>query len=142
MTLERANPLPAGNYWQDVFASYWPGFTQWLQAHQDTVRVTGYETTETNDLLDQDGDEARRWYAFSVSAPTQWDGPGYPTINDSGAKTSDQTVTKPSVTFYGEVVGPGQKSTLEQIEDSVTSGGKYALIALGFIAVIAIASKR
>ena len=79
----RENPLPIGDYWVDVFAKDWTKFGAWLSAHEDTVQVMSTESTWANNSdppIDAQGGMARNCYVFHVSAPTKWEGPGFPHI--------------------------------------------------------------
>lgn len=84
--IERRNPLPAGSYWVDVFAQDLPAFQSWLSANSGSVRVTSTEHF--------DSDPPRDWFAFTVTSPVQWNGPGLPTISQ-GETTSAETSQRP-----------------------------------------------
>lgn len=85
--VQRANPLPAGRYWVDVFAPDSDAFNGWLSTNRLTVTVRQTEH--------YDSAPARDWYLFEVKAPTPWAGPGLPTIADASVTSSSDTVQKP-----------------------------------------------
>jgi hypothetical protein len=98
--MQRANPLPIGKYWVDVFTPQEGAFRDWLQRNKANVVVT---TTETFDPIDSY--EGRVWRLFEVRAPVTWEGPGFPTIATPDIKSSDDTVQRP----------PKEKDPLDQI---------------------------
>jgi|GEM_PF-4909660 len=85
--VERHNPLPAGKYWVDVFAKDSDAFGAWLSSNKPTVAV---RTTEH-----YDSDPPRDWYLFEVSAPTPWNGPGFPTVAGQNVTSSSDTGQRP-----------------------------------------------
>lgn len=120
MTLQRANPVPPGVYWVDVFDPNRDAFASWVKAHADAVklRVTehygpgasplkallkeAWVVTPANPLgllvagaarLIPDSGVSRDWALFEVLKPVAWDARtfGFPEIAE-GVKSSDQTV--------------------------------------------------
>lgn len=100
--VERANPLPPGRYWVDVFELDSPNFSTWLATNKATVRIV---STEHHDA--DSGGPARDWVLFEVSAATPWNGPGLPTIADPSVTSSSDTVQRPDPS-------PDVSTTLEQ----------------------------
>lgn len=88
--VQRANPLPAGRYWVDVFETDSPDFSSWLGANRSTVSIVSTEHFDANA-----GGPARDWVLFQVSAPTPWNGPGFPTIADASVTSSSDTAQRP-----------------------------------------------
>lgn len=121
--LERRNPLPAGRYWKDIFEADAEAFRAWLKDHGDTVKV---RTTETIT-----GEPSRDWYLFEVTAPTMWDGPGYPDVATTAVQTSADTVQRPDP----------EKDPLDKLDatDPLGFGKAVPWIIAGVAAVAAIA---
>lgn len=75
MAVERRNPLPAGVYLVPV-----PGeakvhaFDAWLERNRLTVKVLEVGKMGMSAV------QPAYWYGFHVTAPTPWEGPGYPDI--------------------------------------------------------------
>lgn len=89
--VQRANPLPPGKYWVDVFTPQEAAFQDWLQRNKANVIVT---TTETYEPA---GDyPGRVWRLFEVNSPVTWEGPGFPTIAGPGVKSSTDTADRPA----------------------------------------------
>lgn len=128
--IERANPLPAGRYWVDVFTPQEAAFQAWLQKNKSNVAVT---TTESFDPIDSY--PGRVWRLFEVNAPVSWEGPGFPTIAGANVQTSGDTVQRPDpqkdpldrFTDYGTEVGKTAKAVLWVV------GGVVALVVGGVI---------
>ncbi len=95
--IERANPLPVGTYWVDVFRKDWPAWGAWVSANTIPKWVT--MIVVENHLSVLSPDESRIWVLFKVNVPgvVMWQGPGLPTIATADVRTSDDTVQKPSV---------------------------------------------
>ena len=121
--LERRNPLPAGRYWKDIFEADAEAFGEWLKDNHETVKV---RTTEHID-----GDPPRDWLLFEVTAPTMWDGPGYPDIATANVHTSADTVQRPDP----------EKDPLDKLDAGDPLGIKAVVpwIVAGVAAVAAIA---
>lgn len=116
--MERANPLPIGRYWVDVFEKDWAAFHGWLAAQRSGVKVSSTESFEAID-----GNPAREWYLFDVVSPVRWEGPGFPTVATKAIKSSADTADRP----------PPPKNPLEGLGSALTpSGGTmFAVGALG-----------
>lgn len=103
--LERANPLPPGRYWIDVFGDDIPKFDQWL----DGNRALGLVAVESSEHFQaqmwyppfQDERPARNWILFKVLGHVPWNGVefGYPTIADAGVQYSSDTADRPEPEF-------------------------------------------
>ena len=93
MALERANPLPEGIYWVDVFSKDFESFRAWLSYHDDKVRVISTQSFPMSGMM---GTPARDWYLFKVLEPVTWEGPGYPDIAESEELTSEETGERPA----------------------------------------------
>jgi hypothetical protein len=118
--VERANPLPAGRYWVDVFAPDAEAFGAWLSANRATVRI---RTTEHYDST-----PPRDWYLFEVTAPTSWQGPGLPTIAASNVTSSSDTAVRPDPV-------PSLATQVEQQVESASSAlGPFAKGLVGVLA--------
>jgi hypothetical protein len=87
--VERRNPLPAGTYWVDVFASKQAAFRDWLARNKSSVRVI-----RTSSYPASHPYEARDWYLFEARSPVRWEGPGLPTIA-TPSTTPESTVQRP-----------------------------------------------
>lgn len=88
--VQRANPLPPGRYWVDVFENDSPDFSSWLAANRSTVSIVSTQHFDANA-----GGPARDWVLFTTSAPTPWNGPGFPTIADASVTSSSDTAVRP-----------------------------------------------
>lgn len=118
--VQRANPLPAGRYWVDVFATDSPDFSSWLAANRSTVSIVSTEHFDANA-----GGPARDWVLFQVSAPTPWSGPGFPTIADASVTSSSDTAQRPDP-------APDPTTTLaDAIDRQARSWGTGTLIGIG-----------
>jgi hypothetical protein len=126
MAMMRTNPLPIGDYWVDVFAKDWTTFRAWLEKNKATLQVKSTESTSVDGTeKDAQGDPARDWYLFHVSAPTKWEGPGYPTIATPDVKSSADTVQRPA-----PELDPLQK--LEKgVSDLGAVGGTVGKVVMG-----------
>jgi hypothetical protein len=124
--VERANPLPPGKYWVDVFTPQEAAFQDWLHRNKANVIVT---TTESFDPT-MDGSPGRVWRLFEVGTPVTWEGPGLPTIADPGVKSSEDTAQRPSP----------EKDPLDKLSDYGTDVAKTAKAVLwvvgGVVAVV------
>ena len=132
MAMMRQNPLPIGDYWDDVFAKDWTTFHAWLAKNKSTVQVKTTESTwvtTTDPPVDAQGDPAREWYLFHVSGPTKWEGPGFPTIATSDIKSSADTVQRP----------PPEMDPLDKLSAGLSGlgsvGGTAAKIGVGVLVV-------
>jgi hypothetical protein len=123
--LERTNPLPAGRYWVDVFQPDAEAFGAWLSSNKATVHVVSTQSFEKND-----GGPPRDWYLFQVSAPTPWQGPGFPTIADASVTSSADTAQRPDP-------APDPVSQLADASSDLFSSVHSAATALPMVAVIA-----
>lgn len=109
MAIERRNPLPAGDYWLDLFKfeqdDQWARFDRWLSENRGKA---GIITVEDND----DAEPPHRWVKFRVKGPElpPQPGLGFPTIitQDKPINTSDDTVQKPDVEDLD--AGPAEKA--------------------------------
>jgi len=124
--LERSNPLPAGRYWVDVFSPDSAAFGAWLTSNQATVRVVSTQSFEKNDA-----GPARDWYLFQVTAPTPWNGPGFPTIADASVTSSADTVQRPDPQ-------PDPLSTAADTASDLAASAQKAVTALPTVTLIAI----
>lgn len=93
--LEKADPLPKGRYWIDVFEykqTYWD---KWVISAGLGVNVLNTESFEG----DADyGGQTRNWYLFEIIFPVVWGiAPhlGWPTVAGKDILSSDDTVQKP-----------------------------------------------
>ena len=127
MALERRNPVPAGRYWVDVFdqVSTHPAtkgqntqtaFRDWLRRNSATVKS---ESTQSFDTT-----PARDFYIFRVSAPTKWEGPGFPEIATPAVQSSADTVQRPDP----------EKDPLDQLGDALGGAGSAASALLFAVA--------
>jgi len=120
--LERHNPVPPGKYWVDVFEQDSPTFYDWLAANRGSVRVESTESFPSNE-----GGPAREWYLFTVSAPVQWNGPGFPTIAGPAVTSSTDTTQRPDP----------EKDPLDKLDDWMNKkGGANYVVAAGAVAVV------
>jgi hypothetical protein len=108
MAIERRNPLPTGQYWVDVFelGKDSSPFEDWLSKHADSIHVDKREAFLS---------EGRVWYMFTVLSPTDWEGPGYPTISKgetSPEETAQEPPPPPTVGEQLESAGEGLKTGL------------------------------
>lgn len=137
MTLERRNPLPIGRYWQEVVElpdkpDARAKFANWLSRNKTSVHA---ESTEDH----SDEDPPGVFYVIVVTAPTIWEGPGYPTIASTTVKSRDDVVRKPDPTpsVADQVSGIADKTT-----EGIASGLKVvAVIAAAALAVFFFSSK-
>lgn len=107
----RENPLPPGVYWQDIFNKDTAAFDAWLDTNKQTIKVVSVEPSADGEYT---------WILFRVLEPTQWQGPGLPTIAERGEETKkEDTVQRP----------PPEKDPLDTIGDVV--GGKGVAIYAG-----------
>ncbi len=124
MAIERANPLPPGRYWVDVFSQDSGTFRAWLANNLITVE-------NQKEFLPVGDYPGRTWYLFSVDAPVPWFGPGFPTIADNQTHVPEDTADRP----------PPPPPISEQLEDAVSAaagiptmiaaGAAVAILALG-----------
>ncbi len=112
--MERQTPLPPRRYWVDVFSKDSERFTAWLKAHADTVHVRSTEHIDA-------GGHVRDWVLFDVSAPTPWEGPGFPTIAGPEIKSSADTAQRPPPASASDILG--------EVVPSPGTGIKTALTA-------------
>jgi hypothetical protein len=125
--LERANPLPPGRYWVDVFETDSPNFSTWLAANKGAVSIVSTEHFDANA-----GGPARDWVLFQVSTPVAWQGPGFPTIADASVTSSSDTAQRPDPT-------PDVSTTLEQGIQKLggsSSGWIFAAAAGGLLVLL------
>lgn len=111
--LQRANPLPAGRYWIDVFGDNRDKLARWFSTNRDTVDAQETESFDaTSDF------PARDFYIFKVTAPTPWDAVtfGFPTVAPATVTSSADTVQRP----------PPEKSGADTIQDATDAVGKIA----------------
>lgn len=99
--VQRANPLPPGRYWIDVFDDNIPIFDQWSLAFSQAglIRVEATEHFDAKPYLPpfQDSQPERNWILFRVIAPTPFDQLrfGFPTIATPDIDDSSDTVQRP-----------------------------------------------
>ena len=116
MALERRNPVPAGRYWVDVFdqTSTHPAtkgqntqtaFRDWLRRNAATVKIDSTQSFDTK--------PARDFYIFRVTAPTLWEGPGFPEVAPAAVQSSADTVQRPDP----------EKDPLDQLGDALDDVG-------------------
>lgn len=97
-TLERRNPLPAGQYWVDVFGLNIPKADRWFKAFSGLgVHVDSTQHFEATSLP-----EVRTWYKWTYTplfdSPVIWDTSlGFPTVADSSITASSDTVSRPDL---------------------------------------------
>lgn len=120
--LQRANPLPAGDYWIDVIGEEAKiAFQAWSFENQNSVLILVTESFES-----QGGFPARDWIKFQTKAPLPWDAKvlGFPNIIEDGDNidSSSDTAQNPS----NEELG---------ICDIQCQAKKAAIIAGGVLAV-------
>lgn len=124
--IERANPLPVGKYWVDVFDPQEAAFQAWLRKNKASVVVRSTETFEPS------GDyPGRAWRLFEVSSPVTWEGPGFPTIAGPSVKTSADTADRP----------PPEPDVIDKIEGwgkDASTATKTAFVVTG-VAVVVVA---
>ncbi len=97
-TLERENPLPAGQYWVDVFGLNIPKADTWFRAFKDL----GVHVDATQHFEDTDVARVRNWYKFTytpiANIPVMWDTQlGFPTVADASITSSEDTVQRPDL---------------------------------------------
>lgn len=135
MSLERRNPLPPGFYWQDVFADKLAAFQDWLRRNASTVKVTKTVHRQETPRLDDAGvityaDKypSSDWFLFQVLSPTNWEGPGFPTIS-TASTNADDTSQRPDP----------PPSTVDALDDTlkgIESAAAFGLVlVLGLFAV-------
>jgi hypothetical protein len=132
--LERANPLPPGQYWIDIFAPKQAAWDAWLAKAGASVHVA---VTEQYEGDEEAGYPSRTWYQFDVLSPVQWGNPlavelGWPNIDKVTPKSSDDTVTKPSLDAFGNVDEPGEPSEWGWVKWAV--GGTIVVAGLYSVA--------
>ncbi len=124
--IERRNPLPVGVYWKDIFPPDFRAMDRWFNANKATVKI---RTTQHFASVGSDPD--RDWVLFEVTAPTHWDGPGYPDIAGPNVHTSADTVQAP----------PPEKNILDQLDAKDPLGLKTVagnILLVGAAAVAAV----
>jgi len=94
--VERANPLPIGKYWVDVFDKDAPSFQGWLDSNKNAIHVDATQTFPAVTHWFEPDEPGRTWYLFSVKNPVQWEGPGLPTIATKEVQVSGDTVQRPA----------------------------------------------
>lgn len=100
-TLEKRNPLPAGQYWIDVFGLNIPKFDAWLRS----FGPFGVHTDATQHFEAPNVQSVRNWYKFTfkpafegAEAAVVWDTTfGFPTVADSSITSSEDTVQRPDL---------------------------------------------
>lgn len=107
--VERANPLPVGVYWVDVFEDDWEAFSDWLKRNRDglfVVRVQQFERIAQSGGLTTEAWPARRWYLFKVTQgdSVMWEGPGFPTIARDEQIRSEDTQEIPEEYYEVDIV--------------------------------------
>lgn len=90
MAIERANPLPIGRYWVDVFEPDRAAFLNWIDANAGKLNILVKQY-----YMQNAGGPARNWFLFDVLQPVDWEGPGFPTIATEEVHTSEDTAQKP-----------------------------------------------
>ena len=125
--VERRNPLPVGTYWVDIPREKHEAFKGWLSRHRATVRVLrthehapGWSQRHSPTREEQRAPGAY-WYLFLVSAPTPWEGPGFPTI------ATPQT--KPEDTAQVPAPSPSSTDTFASISAALASIPPLVLLA-------------
>lgn len=111
--LEKANPLPVGAYWLDVFAPELPVWNAWVKGAGAAVHIVSTEVYEADEA---NGYPARTWIRFDALSPVAWNRDadpskpklaidiGWPNTDKVPPKTSDDTVDKPKTP--GPLEGP------------------------------------
>lgn len=135
MALEKADPLPVGRYWIDLFGppvgkvalDGRAFFETWREKFSDRVRVRVSESF--------DSDPPRDFRIFEVIDPAPWGDImasklGFPTVAPPDIQTSDDTVQKPDVRDLPD-------TPLETVGKLLMLGGA---LVLGTIALVSIAS--
>jgi hypothetical protein len=123
MTVERRNPLPIGRYWHNVVElpdkpNARAAFVGWINKNKSVhVEVT----------TDHPDDEPPSvFYIFAVTAPTVWEGPGYPTIATDKVKSQGDTEQGP----------PPTPSLANQVEAAVDKAGTGIATGVKVVAVL------
>ena len=125
--MERANPLPVGKYWVDVFTPQEAAFQDWLRRNKANVIVT---TTESYDPID--GSPGRAWRLFEVNSPVMWEGPGFPTIAGPGVNSSTDTADRPA-----PEKDPFDKLDFDKLGDEIAKTGKTIMwVGVGLAVVV------
>lgn len=92
--VQRANPLPPGQYWIDVIGENAQAiFSGWRFENSQKILIL---VTENHEAIG--GWPARDWVKFEVKEPVAWPaGIGFPEIIEEGQSvdSSEDTVTKP-----------------------------------------------
>ncbi len=141
--LQRANPLPPGRYWQDIFAKQANAWNAWLAQALKSGAVTIEKVEHFNRDPLHDGSWLpngptgelevigdRTWVLFNVVRPVDWPATklGFPTIADATVQQSSDTVLNPP--------GPTPADEIKEVLlDSVVKpamwiGGGYLAIKL------------
>ena len=136
---QRANPLPTGRYWVDVFTPQEAAFQSWLQKNKANVTVVTTETFPGETHWFGADDPGRTWRLFDVKTPVTWEGPGFPTIADAGTKNSADTAQRPApepdavdqITHWGSSASAATKTAL------IVGGVVVAVIVIAGIAYYA-----
>jgi len=116
--LERANPLPLGVYYVDVFEFKFDRFREWLELNQENESVAVISSA-----MHTDESPDRQWVLFEVKKPTMFPQKdlGFPTVAPKGkATTEDDTVQKPGADDF--------KLPVEDFFGGLFSGGTALLI--------------
>lgn len=125
MSIERRNPLPVGNYWVDVFEPNVSAFEDWLDRNRRTVGLRSSEAAYK--------DPSGSWYKFTVIEPTNWEGPGFPSIIPASEVSSVQSSADTST------ITAAQKAAAEDARMQVSMAtGFLKPLAVGLVAAAAI----
>lgn len=133
MALQRANPLPIGRYWIDIYgAEKTLQFRSWIARNSASLTVE----KEEHHLPKGDFDE-HTWYRFAVTAPVAWEGPGLPDIipeGETGPQTVSETADAPHVPTTGEEIDAIEQSIKESGEALKTGVMIVLILAGGYLA--------
>lgn len=132
--LQKADPLPPGRYWIDVFEDKLAVFQAWFLTTPGVVM-------ENQEKFEPEGTyPARTWYLFEVKKPAPWGLAtklGWPTIATADVRTSDDTVQKPDPSTI-PVFPTGGPDIFPDWKD-VSPGWKVAVIG-GVVLLVAVAA--
>lgn len=133
--MERANPLPPGKYWVDVFPPNMDAFSAWTVKNAATVHVDASESFSGS--TDNDP-PPRDWWLFTVSAPTTWEGPGFPTIATPDIHSSSDTVQRPPPTPnpLDQINPPNAGDLVKQVADAAKIVLIVGAVVVGGVLVI------
>lgn len=130
MTICRENPLPVGDYWQDLTGekhqALWHAWVKGLNRDRENLRIL---TTEDHEA--SSGVPPWTWVKFRVLHPVLWDHEmiASPTIATDAIQTADDTVMKP----------PPPKPPEEKLDEFLGNMETFGLVIGGCVVVATVA---